>query len=402
MKHFFLQAILFSISSILFAQSDYRNGYIITNAGEKQSGWIDFKGGLLNSKSCSFKTDTLAEAKRYMPGEIKAYRFENSKYYASKEIKDSGSSKTVFLECLIEGKVTIYYLLNESGEHYYIEKDGKLSEMLNKDVSFEKGGTRYVHKSGQYKGILKYYMSDCPDLTSQITDTEFDKKSLIKISKTYHERVCKDKQCIVYEKNIQKVKLHLGVVASYGIQNMNFSFVGDSYTYFKGNSTYYGQIELLSRINMGEKERTFVQLNLGYCSAAFNTTNGSDARYTAKSIKYRYDCITSELQLGYRFLLGKIRPFATIGIPVRIITLEDGTCTTLNDFTYKFDNQGNIAANTKYVKPENLLAGGDFGLGAEYKLPSQKSVFVLLKYEQIRTLTAFSFSAFKLSTGICF
>jgi hypothetical protein len=51
--YIYLFAIVFSLANCM-AQSDFRNGYIITNSGDTVYGQIDYKGNRSNAKECIF------------------------------------------------------------------------------------------------------------------------------------------------------------------------------------------------------------------------------------------------------------------------------------------------------------------------------------------------------------
>ena len=99
MKIFLIFAFLFSISW-LYAQPDYRPGYIIANSNDTLYGKIAYRGDMRMRKICKFKTDG-NEIVKYTPYDIVAYRFEEGKYFVSREVSD----KKVFLEYLLKGQV---------------------------------------------------------------------------------------------------------------------------------------------------------------------------------------------------------------------------------------------------------------------------------------------------------
>ncbi len=134
-------------TGVLHAQRDFRPGYIIKNSGDTLYGKIDYRNDLLMSSVCTFKANdnTINE---FLPKDILAYRLIDSKYYISREV----NGKSVFLEYLIKGKVNIYYLRDDTGDHYFLDKEGvKLTEIPyeegikyidNKEVFFK--STRYI------------------------------------------------------------------------------------------------------------------------------------------------------------------------------------------------------------------------------------------------------------------
>lgn len=192
------------------AQTDFRPGYVIEKSGDTLYGNIDYRGDLLMSSICKFKnTDNIIHD--YYPDDILAYRFIESKYYVSREV----NQRKVFLEYLIKGKVSIYYMRDEKGDHYYLDKDNVgLTEMPYEE------GIKYIddkevfHESKIHIGLLNYYMQDAPEFQSRIqTIKKPEHKNLIRLAEDYHNSVCKDEKCIIYEKQLPPLKINLEIVS---------------------------------------------------------------------------------------------------------------------------------------------------------------------------------------------
>lgn len=229
-----LKVILFSCFilsfGILKAQNDFRPGYIIEHSGDTLFGQIDYRGDLHMSNACKFKSSDKT-VQEYSPKEIRAYRFDEGKFYVSREV----DNKMVFLEYLIKGTVNVYYLRDNSGDHYFFDKKGQ--PMV--EIPYEEG-IKYVderkvyYESKNHIGLLKYYMQDAPGVQSQIQSIRKpEHKNLIKLAENYHKAVCEDEECIVYEKNAPMFKIIpeiVGGVINYtGVEDLvdkNYTHVG--------------------------------------------------------------------------------------------------------------------------------------------------------------------------------
>jgi hypothetical protein len=213
LNSFVLFGILFSIG-IVNAQTDFRPGYVILSSGDSLFGEIDYRGDLLMGKICKFKaTDqTITE---FFPNDLHAFRFIDSKYYVSREI----NSKKVFLEYLIKGRINIYYFRDEEGDRYYLDKnDLQLKEIPYEEKMKYVDGKWFFYESKLHVGLLNYYMQDAPYFLSRIQSIKKpEHKNLIKLAKDYHNYVCDDEECIVFEKPLPFLKVNLEMVA--GIVN---------------------------------------------------------------------------------------------------------------------------------------------------------------------------------------
>ncbi len=213
---------LLIVANILYAQTDYRPGYIISNNGDTVFGVIDYRSDTKLSRVCKFKGfDNIIN--EYSPNDIFGFRFIDSKFYISREVNNN----KVFLEYLIKGKVSIYYLRDGSGDHYYIDKENeKLTELPYEEGIITVDNKQVYYASKQHLGYLSYYMQDAPGFKTRIQSVkEPNHQTLIHIAKEYHNAVCKDEQCIIYEKPAPYIKLFpefsLGMVDYYNVPELN-------------------------------------------------------------------------------------------------------------------------------------------------------------------------------------
>ena len=218
MKHFFkVLLILFYCNTNLNANSnnDFKEGYIISLNGDTTKGFLLVQISRNASEQCVFKPNANSANTIYKPGEIAGYRYLNGKYYISKEINID--------------------------EHYYIEKyPNSLVELTEKERTFFDEGTSgregshtYIMPS-KYKGKLMFALQDCPSINKEIQNTRLTHKSLIKLTKDYHEKVCNSESCIIYEKINTSAKVRFGVLMGFSKNQYNFgrqliSYFGNNY-----------------------------------------------------------------------------------------------------------------------------------------------------------------------------
>jgi hypothetical protein len=217
MKKTILFFCIILFSTIAKSQSDFRPGYLIKANGDTVSGLIDYRGDLMMGNICRFKADANSSVTEYKPVDISAYRFTDSKYFVSKNI----NGQDVFLEYLINGKLSIFYLRNEKGDHFYIKKDTSgIVELPYEEAIKTVGDKSHLVKTTKHIGILSLYMHDAPDMKMRISNMKTPEyKSLINLAKDYHNKVCKDEACIIYEKNMPSVKTKIEL----GSSVLNFS-----------------------------------------------------------------------------------------------------------------------------------------------------------------------------------
>jgi len=192
--------ILTLVSINTFAQADYRSGHIVLLNDEKVYGTINHRGDLRMSKLCRFKSDD-GTVKDYRPSDIKGYKFLGGKYYVSKKYE----GKDYFLEYLLDGVVSIYYLKDDVWEAYFVENEeyGLRALPNEEDLKYRDSTGDHVQKT-RHLGILNLYMKDDPDIVKTLQSFKKPTHSnLVIIGKTYHENVCSEYDCVVYAKDIR-------------------------------------------------------------------------------------------------------------------------------------------------------------------------------------------------------
>jgi len=378
--------LLLSCSVLVYSQYEYRPGYILKKDGQTEEGLINFHGKEFNARKCEFKKDINADPVVYLPGSITAYRLLDSKYFVSKKVRIENVDTIVFLECLISGKATIYFTAGKTQDHYYLEKDGDMVELKNEKTDVEKDGSNYQHSTNQYKGILRYYFRDCPQMFAELNYADFSSKSLIKLSKDYHEYVCKDEKCIVYEKKESKKKIQLGIDFSYGVAMLNFY---DIKIQMSSEPKMQYQFGVNSQMNLDEEGAFNLQVALRYYSYKTQWVNGKiysmpilpDVKHSS-DVKYQYSILKPEIQLKYKMKVWKIVPFASAGVFTNYFLTDKGVVYNERLNTTILFNSGGVEEGK--IGSMNGMFGGIVEIGLESKLKPGNFSFSLF-YERFLT-----------------
>lgn len=389
MKYLFIIGfVLLSITGLM-AQADFRNGYIINNNNDTIYGLIDFKGNKANATRCVYKEKIHSGIEQFSPYDIKGYRFINSKYYVSRIINADKEIKRVFLEYLINGIIDIYYYRDSKGEHYLIDfGDSTLYELKNEEREIIINNTRHVTNSNEYIGLLKAAFKESSTITNEVENIGLNHKSLINITHDYHNEVCADGACIIYEKALPKIKNTFGIVA--GFNGMSISQTQDftDDLYYLEDSRFgfnlFPSIGLSYKINMPYiNERLYFQYEVLYSRVNLSTSNS----YTepvqmmnyANDISLTQNSIHNLGFIKYEYPKGKIRPTFQMGGFVKYIFN-----TTYNrNLEVKFSN-----GNTFYTSQinENPFAKYDFGVlcgfGIRSSYLNEREMFVDFTYQR--------------------
>ncbi len=298
----------------IFSQTLDVPGYIITLENDTIYGYFNNRSEARNFKRCEFSTNLKGDPVVYNPGAIVGYRINDSKYYISKVLYNSD---TLFVEYLVNGVTDLYYYKDFEGPHYLVENDEKVLELTNYgDVFYEKDDKKKRVSKDQRTGMLNYYFSDCIQIQPEIEDMNLSHKSLIRLTKDYHQYTCRDgEECIVYEKPLPAIRLGLAPVI--GFFSSSYNVKDDPYLdEFVFNNDQYPVFGLSISLNPQRfSDNFFVHLEaiLGH----FSTVGKDDFTYYYKTeyhtVYLDYDFLKMMLPVSYSIPTGRLRPDFVVG-----------------------------------------------------------------------------------------
>ncbi len=117
LKSLLLVLILDCIFFSVLGQKNLKPGYVIDLKNDTLYGFIDNRGYIYNSEKCVFYGSLTSEPVIYLPGEIKGYRFPGSSFYISHSVLLGDTVKEVFLEYIVKGIISLYYLKEPNKDH---------------------------------------------------------------------------------------------------------------------------------------------------------------------------------------------------------------------------------------------------------------------------------------------
>jgi hypothetical protein len=353
----------------LYSQAQYKDGYIINNQNDTIYGLIEFSGEINNSELCKFKSTESESLVNYLPNNIKAFRFIDGKYFVSRTILIDSIPKTVFLQWLIKGQASILSYNTDVWQYFFIlTAEDSLIELKNTTRIKREEATNFEIRNKEYIGALRYLYKDAPSLYDEIGNSSYTSKSLINITRKYHNIVCTDKECIIYEDKHRKLKTEAGIALGLLIAAPHL-----------GTTTAIDEI----------KTRTFVPAltfrfsNLPRLSPKFSIiTNlsvynlvykygmdgwpfpGDDNRLLSTTL------VSWPLMINYKFLNSTVTPFVEGGITMNFRINPQVNNTKLANYLLTPDN----------VTVKTFVPGYIVGLGIQAKLSDKISIHTRLNY----------------------
>jgi hypothetical protein len=295
MRLFLLCCMLFC-SYLCSSQTDFRAGYIMQSDGKTLNGEIDYRSDKRMGSYCLFKSPNQTGEKQYTPNDIAGYRFKEGRYFVTKKIKD----KKIFVEFLLQGRINLYFSVDDAGERYFIEKDssGIIEIPYEEGIKYKSDGLRHSYETRAHIATLFKYMKDAPELRERIA--AFGKpqqKPLISLVTDYHNAVCRDSSCITYGKILPSIRLDGEVIGGLAV-------IDDPLFNKSGTSLEFG---VLGRISFPyATEKWFLRTGVLFGEYNFFVRQAN--------IKYVSSNIKVPLQLQYVYPRGVIRPTVALGI----------------------------------------------------------------------------------------
>ncbi len=348
----------------IFSQSNYKEGYIITNSNDTIVGQIDFRTDHTNSSVCKFKKTETAVENKYYPGDIAGYRFLNEgKYYVSRTLDINGLQKNVFLEFLVQGLLNLYYLQLDNDYYFFENKNGELISFTKKPDEIIENNR--IKTDNRYKGIISSVLKDDLPLALKTSNIGFDRKSMIECTKEYHNDMCESgEKCIIFENDYTKKFTKFELSAFTGVELNNIKINDSTLSQMLSVSPIIGIGLNISSPRLLKSLSLILDATLskidGTCYYSNEFTN---FQYSFKGIKSNFSG-----GLEYIYQKGRIRPTASAELSYQyLFNLESSLKRTYQTIT-----------NVKL--PLNSSPGIKAGIGADFQIRANNFIVVRLLY----------------------
>lgn len=367
----------------LYSQSDYRDGFVLTNDNDTINGLVNYKESHGQYTICKFKKTKKSKPIEYSTNDIKAYWFVNDKYFISKPIKTDEKVENKFLEYLVKGKASLY----ASREDYYVQiGDGSLNLLENEKVEVHIENKTYHKNSNRYIATLNYLLRDCEEIKDKIEIFNLNEKQLTKLIEKYN--ACFEEESVSFKKNKKWVELRTSIQLGLAMSSMNYSISTSEWVTSKfpisysitggANSDIY-----FPRIN----ERGFFNLGVYYQKTSFEGSHSAEYKYWSSmndtSVQAYSTAEFSQIKVpfgfGYRFPEKKITPIIRIGALLNFV-LDSSSYSRI---AVQRNGRSWLEELEDPFKFHKTQVGIWTGLGLEKNLTSKLSGSIDIRYEYI-------------------
>ena len=227
-------------------QNDLHEGEITLFNGKSIQGFVGYKLWERNPVKINFRENPDSKSITYGIKDLARFSVRNDSYVraiVNEEISLTTTydeklnlvTDTVFLQTLISGPKSLFYLKNRDGKELFYILQGTTYELLvfktfyqdidrsdnqNGNLINQSTGTaKVVTANKKFIGQLSVYLNDCPSIQSQLTKTIYGKESLTNLFEFYYKST---NQQVHFQKKSEKTKGIFGLLAGPSVSKINF------------------------------------------------------------------------------------------------------------------------------------------------------------------------------------
>ena len=363
-RSFFLSLIMLIAINSAHGQKYFVPGYVISKDNDTVEGLIDFRVDKLNSARCLFKYSQESPVKEFKPFEIKAYRLiDNGKYYISKVIPLDDEEKAIFIEYLVNGIYDLYFYNDHAKNRYYIERpDGSIYELKNEEEIVNHENKNYVHHTNEHIGLLRYLFAEDPETYKDVETINLSHKSLIQVTTQFHNNVCFDEECIIYEKNVSPLKISIAPFFSYNLTSTSLK-PDYSLSVLEFDNTYFPSFGMIIKMLLPNSNERLGIKTITDISKTIN--NGSVVRgwnsdIYRSPVRLQSTNIRQVFGMEYAYPGLSIKPSLFLGVGFHLPLKRDV------NIAYSNYTRSYILLEEDFLRSSLVVAGG-IGINYAYK-----------------------------------
>lgn len=323
--------VLFQIS---FCQTNFKSGYIIRLNGDTLRGYIDYRSWERNPDIISFKEKMDKTHSLLTPLTIKRFSVSDELYESaiietdanpdiSNDLQQNNETvikiDTTFLQTMVNGPKSLYYYKNKLDKiQFYIRQNDAFVLLTHKELlTKDEKGNSLITENKRYLGQLNFYLQDCPNIQSKLSETSYNKGSLESLFNYYYNN---SNSKIQFQKKAEGLGTELGIIAGPSFTSLTFhyspSYVALTSTNFSKSINFSAGVYLDLLLPRNLK-------NWSLCNELFFTSynvNGSyhyDPAVPGNAVAYAtfgYSYLKLNNIIRFKYLIGNAFIYADAGI----------------------------------------------------------------------------------------
>ena len=198
-------ALLTMLPSMLYAQLNPKQGYVITNQNDTIYGTIDYLSDTKCANECHFQANGETDYKVYLPGEISAYRFaDDGVFYVTKTFEVEGNTETFFAEYLLQGGVSLFHHKRAGIDYYFFtDEEGKVASVKNIGslLEYSSRSNTNAEKRAALREVSQMF-ANSDKAQHDLWVKDINTKNLTQITRDYDMEYCTSAgDCVTFRRN---------------------------------------------------------------------------------------------------------------------------------------------------------------------------------------------------------
>jgi len=382
MKIYLLGFFCLFLLNDVFAQLNFREGYIITTQHDTIRGMVRYSGEKLNTLSCFFKKSPSQDSTEFFPTDIMGYGFEGDRRYLRKRIIYNDSEDFYFLEQVVNGRVSLYEFTSQIRKPiFYVEKEGVLPLTELRIDMMHVGSNTYKRRT--YVETLSFALKEVGFPRSKIENTRLDRRALARLIIEYNLKTnpVNVSQANVQPKKNKIARANFGFILGINQANLVHKEAPDIIVEKKLSTLPFGSISLFANIDFFFWQKSFFSLQpeITYVNSQVDVLfRYSDNEFV---LRQQLDYLKLPFNIRLDFVENqekKIFPYLTTGILYAF---------PLADVSRTIDERMNYSPDRFYkIQDEEarLGLGTAVSFGTDFKINSSRRALVELRLETLQ------------------
>lgn len=376
-----------------FAQSDFRDGYIVTAEGDTVRGKVNYASGLY--KECRFRSTERDET--FTPSQLRGYGFHEDKIFVSRSPDPAKpDSVLVFFEVIVRGTVSLYRLEGA----FFLEKGADFVRLTNPTEKVKINGEEVTRRSRRFAQIANMMVADCPETKKMVEKLGLNERNLTELVETYNR--CKGNEFVSFKAKKPWLKTVIGVEAGVSYSTLKVDVTSYENNYLSG--TYEASVTPLGGLKL-EFSSPRLKENMAFLTGVYYT-NPKYYNYSTYpvvgGVQYNYvsiDVSQFKIPLGVRFELLPTRyaPYIIAGLMNTLLASSN------TSWISETESNGLVTFNeSEAVILTSYQPGVFFGCGVTRNLSSRLFGFVEFRYESLKELFIPSYNLSEVNSSVSY
>ena len=367
----------FIVSGISLVGSAQELGYI-----QNDSAYISCdiypQSEVKSSKTCMVRLKNTSQVITYTPEQIHAYGYGKTDYYSLKIVLGNDTIKR-FLDAIVQGDSPVYYLADESGNHFYILNDKKeLVELVKDNDEYKQQLAAYfeapaeiiprIHFGFTRSGVIqtvKLMKGSSLEVVSDGSETIIPEKKALTIKQKRRMRIVRPLVSITLQTGLTVQKLPLDLQVG----------LPATWDEFKGNSITYS---LAADIPIIKYWPVTYHQEICFNKFVNNYRQGSDP--PEYQLIQDFSVISLPAMVRYTLDRKKFKAFVNAGVQIDIALNKNnvGWLILSGDAISGYDG-----SSFEYMNYSTFQSGITAGFGFSYKLSKSLAINSEFRYSSV-------------------